>query len=142
MRHLQQIINKILHSQNPFGNGRVFCLALCFLISYSIQAQAFLKIEDSKKNFGFVKKGEVVTLEFIFENTGNQPLIISDIKVECSCTSVEYPKQPIAPGQKDKIIVKFNTTSTYDRQDRTLEIISNSKNNPQKIRFKGVVLKS
>lgn len=89
-----------------------------------------------------MKKGEVVTLEFLFENTGNQPLIISDIKVECSCTSVEYPKQPIAPGQKDKIIVKFDTKSTYDRQDRTLEIISNSKNNPQKIRFKGVVLKS
>lgn len=142
LKHLQQIINKILYSQNPFGNGRVFCLALFLLIYSRTHAQAFLKIEDNKKNFGFVKKGEVVTLEFLFENTGNQPLIISDIKVECSCTSVEYPKQPIAPGQKDKIIVKFDTKSTYDRQDRALEIISNSKNNPQKIRFKGVVLKS
>ena len=40
-----------------------------------------------------------------------------------------------------KVIVKFDTKSVYDRQDRIVEIISNAKNSNQKIRFKGVVLK-
>ncbi len=107
-------------------------------MSYS---QAELKFTDTKKSFGFVKKGELVTLEFDFVNIGNQPAIISEAKVECSCTTVEYPKQPIAPNQTAKIVVKFDTKSVYDRQDRIVEIISNAKNSSQKIRFKGVVLK-
>ena len=88
-----------------------------------------------------MKKGEVVTLEFDFTNTGNQPAVIIDTKVECSCTTIEFPKQPIAPNQTAKIVVKFDTKSVYDRQDRIIEIISNAKNSNQKIRFKGVVLK-
>ena len=107
------------------------------LISFT---QPQLKFKDLKKNFGFVKKGEVVIIEFEFINSGNQPAIITEAKVECSCTSVEFPKQPIAPGQSEKIIVRFDTKTVYDRQDRIVEIISNCKNANQKIRFKGVVL--
>lgn len=126
--------------KNPFRNGRVFCLGLFFLslISY---AQPQLKFTETKKSFGFVKKGEVITIEFEFTNTGNQPAIITEAKAECSCTVVEFPKQPIAPNQSAKVIVKFDTKTVYDRQDRIVEIISNAKNSNQKIRFKGVVLK-
>ncbi|MDF2453344.1 MAG: hypothetical protein K0S26_2848 [Bacteroidota bacterium] len=88
-----------------------------------------------------MKKGEIVTIEFDFTNAGNQPVIISEAKAECSCTTVDFPKQPIAPGQSAKIIVKFDTKSVYDRQDRIVEVLSNAKHPNQKIRFKGVVLK-
>jgi hypothetical protein len=112
-----------------------------FLISLVSYAQPQLKFSETKKNFGLVKKGELVTMEYSFTNTGNQPAIITEAKVECSCTTVEFTKQPIAPNQSDKIVVKFDTKSVYDRQDRIVEIISNAKNSNQKIRFKGVVLK-
>ncbi len=126
--------------KNPSNFRGVFCLLLFFLCQIAF-TQPQLKFKDTKQNFGFVKKGEIVTLEFDFTNSGNQPAIISHTKAECSCTTVEYPKQPIAPGQSSKIIVRFDTKSVYDRQDRIVEIISNSKNSSQKIRFKGVVLK-
>lgn len=112
-----------------------------FFISMVVYAQPQLKFKDLKKSFGFVKKGEVVTIEFDVTNSGNQPAIITEAKVECSCTTVEFPKQPIAPNQTGIIVVKFDTKSVYDRQDRIVEIISNAKNSNQKIRFKGVVLK-
>jgi hypothetical protein len=127
--------------KNPFRNGRVFCLCFFLIAGITSFAQPRLKFTDTKKSFGFVKKGEVVKLEFELTNEGNQPLIISDARVECSCTTVEFPKQPLAPAQKAKITVSFDTKSVYDRQDRTVEIISNAKNPSQKIRFKGVVLK-
>jgi hypothetical protein len=129
-----------INFKNPFSNGRVFCFTL-LLAGMMGFAQPQLKFIDSKKSFGFVKKGELVTIEFDFTNTGDQPLIISNTKVECSCTSVEFPGQPIGPNQTSKVIVKFDTKSVYDRQDRIVEIISNAKNSNQKIRFKGVVLK-
>jgi hypothetical protein len=114
---------------------------LFLILVLTIHAQAELSFKDAKKNFGMVKKGEVVKLEFDFTNTGNEPLIITDSKVECSCTTIDFPKQPIAPKQTAKVIVTFDTKSVYDRQDRVVELISNAKNSHQKIRFKGVVLK-
>lgn len=125
---------------NPSKFRRVFCLALV-LLTFILKAQPVLKFTETKKSFGFVKKGELVSLEYHFVNEGNQPLIITEAKVECSCTTVEFPKQPIAPNQSGKVIVVFDTKSVYDRQDRIVEVISNSKNSPQKIRYKGVVLK-
>ena len=119
----------------------VFSAILLFSLSSISHAQAILKFSDTKKNFGFVKQGKLVEMKFEFTNAGDQPLIITDYKVECSCTSVEFPKSPVLPKQKGIVIVKFDTKTVYDRQDRVVEVVSNAKNNKEKIRFKGVVLK-
>ena len=107
---------------NPSIFRGVFCL---FIFHQTINAQPQLKIIDSKKNFGFVKKGGLVKIEYEFTNSGNEPLLITNAIAECSCTTIEYPKQPILPNQNSKIIVSFDTKSVYDRQDRIVEIISN-----------------
>ena len=110
-------------------------------LSYQLFAQAQLKFSDTKKNFGFVKKGEQVKLTYEFTNAGNQPLFITDAKAECSCTKVTWPKEPILSGKLSSIEVLFDTSPTYDRQDRVVEVFSNGVKSPQKIRFKGVVIK-
>ena len=117
-----------------------FLLWIFFFQVTCIIAQPQLKFDDTKQNFGFVKKGEKVVLKYTFTNTGNQPLIISEAKVECSCTSVVFPKEPINPQKSGVVEVTFDTAPTYDRQDRTVQIISNDPKSPHKIRFKGVVL--
>lgn len=126
--------------KNPSSFRGVFCLCLFFasMVNY---AQPQLKFNNIKKSFGFVKKGDIVNIEFDFKNTGNQPLIITTANVECTCTTVNFPTQPIMPNECAKITVHFDTKSVYDRQDRIVEIISNAKTPQQKIRFKGVVLK-
>lgn len=126
--------------KNPSISRGVFYLYLFFISSYAY-SQANLKFKDTKKNFGFVKKGELVTVKFEFTNIGNEPLLILDSKTECSCTQIDFPKTPILPNATSFIIVLFDTKSVYDRQDRVVEISSNSNNKVQKIRFKGVVLK-
>jgi hypothetical protein len=80
-------------------------------------------------------------MEFPFENAGTQPLVISDYQVECGCTVMEKPSKPILPQEHSVLKVTFDTHNKYDRQDRTVTIISNAKNSPTIIRFKGVVLK-
>ncbi|HTA62071.1 MAG TPA: DUF1573 domain-containing protein [Bacteroidia bacterium] len=110
-------------------------------LSYQLTAQAQLKFVDAKKSFGFVKKGEQVKLTYEFTNMGNQPLFITDAKAECSCTKITWPKEPILPGKSSSIDILFDTAPTYDRQDRVVEVFSNDAKSPQKIRFKGVVVK-
>ena len=110
-------------------------------VYYQLSAQAQLKFTDAKQSFGFVKKGEQVKLAYQFTNAGNQPLFITDAKAECSCTKITWPKEPVLPGKSSSIEVLFDTSPTYDRQDRVVEVFSNDTKSPQKIRFKGVVLK-
>src|ERR1700758_5267118 len=98
--------------------------ALLVSLYYQAIAQPQLQFSDAKQNFGFVKKGEQVKLNYKFTNNGNQPLAITDVKVECSCTKVIWPKTPILPGKSEVIEVLFDTTPTYDRQDRIVEIFS------------------
>lgn len=120
---------------------RAFCLSLFVFAGLSVTAQAKIKFKSTKQSFGFVKKGEVVKVTFVFSNTGNEDLELLDAKAECSCTTVDFPKYIIKPNQTDTLTVYFDTKSVYDRQDRIVEVISNASNARQNIRFKGVVLK-
>ena len=61
-------------------------------------------------DFGEVVKGPDAIHEFVFTNTGNQPLTIIDAKPSCSCTTPEWPKEAIAPGTTGVIKVGYHTT--------------------------------
>ena len=81
---------------------------------------------ESVYNFGEIKKGEVITHEYEFKNTGNSPLIIIDAKASCGCTIPSIPDTPIAPGGIGKIRVKFNSKNKYDKQSKTIRISANT----------------
>ena len=120
---------------------KTFIILLLLLgITINAEAQAKIKFTETKKDLGKVKKGDIVSADYEYKNEGDQPLLITDAKFDCSCTSVDFPKQPIAPGQSSKLTVKFDTKSAYDRQDRKIEIISNAKNSAS-VRIKCFVVK-
>ena len=60
-------------------------------------------------DFGNVEKGPVAEHTFEFTNTGNQPLIIMDVKPSCGCTHVDWDKQPVLPGQTGHISLGLKT---------------------------------
>lgn len=103
------------------------------------QAGPKFKFESKSVKFEKVRAGEVLSFDYVFENTGVQPLIITNIKVSCGCTKPQWPKEPVKPGEKDTIHVKFNTSGKIGWQDRILEVHSNTQGSPFKLRFKGMV---
>jgi|SRR5690606_17318853 len=64
-----------------------------------------------------------------FKNTGNAPLIITDVKSTCGCTVPSKPKEPIMPGKSDKIEIKYNMNPGPIRKTITVE--SNAVNYPE-----------
>ncbi|MFH1319150.1 MAG: DUF1573 domain-containing protein [Bacteroidota bacterium] len=118
----------------------VFFLSIV-TISSSFCQPAGPKFQFEKKTIKYekVKAGEILNFNYIFENTGDQPLIINNIKVTCGCTKPEWPKEPVKPGQKGTIRIKFNTKGKIGWQDHILEVYSNENNSPTKLRFKGMV---
>jgi hypothetical protein len=131
--------------RNPLGftQGifyfRPVALLMLLFASLNNFSQAKMELSETKKNFGFVKRGEIIKNEYEITNSGNAPLLISDIEVACSCTTVDFPKQPILPGQAAKILVIFNTSTVYGRQDRVVYVNSNDPKGPHKLRYKGTV---
>lgn len=111
----------------------------------SIKAQEVengAKIVFSKEvhDYGTIKNGADGTCSFEFKNTGNAPLILSNAKGSCGCTVPTWPKEPIAPGAKSVIKVKYDTKRA-GAINKSVTITSNAVNEPTKtIRIKGTVL--
>jgi hypothetical protein len=85
-----------------------------------------LTLETSTHDFGSITQGDVVERVFKFKNTGNQPLIITNIQTSCGCTTPVWPRDPIMPGGAGEIKVGFNSAGKMNKQTKTLPIISNS----------------
>lgn len=138
-----QVINLNNIIKNP-AHGGIFCfktiVVALLLMACSIGfAQPRIKVTEPRKNFGFVKRGTLVKNEYEIINAGDQPLIITEAEVSCSCTTVDLPKQPVLPGQSATVVVSFNTTTVYGRQDRVVLINSNDPKGAVKLRYKGTV---
>jgi hypothetical protein len=103
------------------------------------QTAEFLFTGKTTVKWDKVNEGEKLEHYFVFENSGDQPLIIQEAKVACSCTKVVFPKQPIPPGHRDSIHVVFDTKDKYYHQDRVIELIANTKKS-EKLRIKVYVI--
>jgi len=98
-----------------------------------------ITFENPEYDFGTIKQGEVVEHVFTFTNTGKSPLIIENASASCGCTVPEPPTEPIAPGEKSTINVKFNSTGKMGQQYPTVTVRANTQPNLTKISLKGVV---
>jgi hypothetical protein len=89
-------------------------LLICFtLLSVTMMAQKGPKIEFKAPNntidYGKVFRGEDDGLRvFEFTNTGDAPLIVTNVRSTCGCTVPSKPKEPIMPGKTGVIEVKYN----------------------------------
>lgn len=89
-------------------------------------AQKGPKIEfeakDNTIDYGEVSKETDNGLRtFVFTNTGDEPLIIKNVKSTCGCTVPTKPTDPILPGKSDKIQVKYNMNPGPIRKTITVE---------------------
>ena len=60
-------------------------------------------------DYGQIEQGANGECEFEFKNTGKADLILTNCRSSCGCTVPSWPKDPIAPGKKAVIKVKYNT---------------------------------
>ena len=122
---------------------RNLIVTFAFLISALCSlGQATISFDKTTQHLGFVHQGDTLHFTYTFTNTGNQPLIIADTKVQCGCTSVQKPTEPVLPGKQGVIKVSFSTSSAIDRQDRTVTVTSNASDSTVVLRFKCIVLKT
>lgn len=95
--------------------------------------------DKSTHDFGNMVQGDVVEHTFKFTNTGNEPLVITNVQVSCGCTTPKgWPRDPVMPGGKGELTVSFNSAGKMGAQTKPVIIVSNAINDT-KIVFTTVV---
>ena len=97
-------------------------LGIFLFFAVAVNAQESAKVETAGGaemtfdaeviDYGTIAQNADGVRTFTFTNTGNAPLIISNAKGSCGCTVPTWPKQPINPGEKGEIKVKYATNRT------------------------------
>ncbi|MBP6040645.1 MAG: DUF1573 domain-containing protein [Flavobacterium sp.] len=91
-------------------------------ISFSQSAKIEFTAKDNTVDYGKVTKAADSGIRvFEFTNTGDAPLIITNVLSTCGCTVPTKPNAPILPGKKGKIEVKYNMASGPIRKTITVE---------------------
>ena len=126
----------------------LFLGMICMLALYTQAQTANPKVngpvitwEKNNHDFGDMNQGDKVEHTFAFTNTGNEPLIITNVQVTCGCTTPKgWPRDPIAPGGKGEITIGFNSAGKSGKQNKVVTIVSNSAGTDNQITFTGNVI--
>ncbi|HAA12817.1 MAG TPA: DUF1573 domain-containing protein [Cytophagales bacterium] len=101
---------------------------------------AAIEFKEKEFNFGDIHQGDKVEHTFTFTNTGNAPLILSNVLVTCGCTATDWPKEAIPPGKDGEIKVTFNSTGKMGMQSKPVTVLSNSSQGQVQVKLMGNVL--
>jgi len=88
--------------------------------------KAKFEFVDEVHDFGNITQGERVEYNFKFKNVGDADLVIKTAKASCGCTSPEYKKDPIKPGEEGNISVTFDSSNREGNQYKTITVTANT----------------
>ena len=101
---------------------------------------AGMVFENETIDYGTIAHNADGNRQFVFVNNGTKPLIITNTQGSCGCTVPTTPKEPIAPGAKGVIGVKY-ATDRVGAFTKTVTVTSNAEGQPTKtLTIKGTVL--
>lgn len=101
---------------------------------------AGMVFENETIDYGTIPHNADGKREFVFTNNGNKPLVIESTQGSCGCTVPTTPKDPIAPGAKGVIGVKY-ATDRVGPFTKTVTIKSNAVGQESKVvTIKGTIL--
>lgn len=103
-----------------------YILIAFVLVNAVVFAQKGPKIEfkdkDNTIDYGTTNKDDDDGLRsFVFTNTGDADLVITNVQSTCGCTIPTKPTEPIKPGKTGKIDVKYNMHTGPIRKTITVE---------------------
>jgi hypothetical protein len=98
-----------------------------------------IKWEEVVHDLGEIEQNIPVSVDFKFQNLGEIPLLISDVKASCGCTTTYFPKEPIAPGAWTKVTASYNAKK-LGAFSKTVTVTTNLEDTPKQLMIKGVVV--
>ena len=117
----------------------LFIAFFSLTLVHSQEKKPEISFEKTVIDYGTVDKGANGVRDFVFTNTGDAPLIISNVKSTCGCTIPKKPEKPILPGESDKIQVKYDTKRVGFIR-KSISVTSNASNPNVILKITGQVI--
>ena len=98
-----------------------------------------IEFDKSEHDFGEIEAKTAVETTFNYKNTGDAPLVITDIKSSCGCTvPQDWSRQPLAPGESGKFSVKFNGSGS-NKITKTITVTANTEKGSEVVKITAFV---
>jgi Protein of unknown function (DUF1573) len=103
--------------------------------------QPKISFDSMEYHFGRVAIGQSVDWTFRFKNTGEAPLVLSQVTTSCGCTTIkDWTNTPIAAGEEGFIVANLNTTNLSGQIHKTVYVLSNTLPAVNNLELKGEVV--
>jgi len=98
-----------------------------------------ISFEETEHDFGTIVNGTPVETKFKYTNTGDSPLVVSNIKSTCGCTvPSDWNKDPIAPGDSAEFTVKFNGKGN-NQVSKSITLTTNTEKGSEVVKIKAFI---
>ena len=87
-------------------------------------------------SLGQIEWKHPATVQYTITNTGDEPLVLTDVEPDCACTVAQWTQTPIAPGAKGMVNVTFDAEALGTSQ-QTAAIYTNAEPLIVYFRFNG-----
>ncbi len=100
---------------------------------------AIISFKTEVIDYGTIEQNSDGTRIFTFTNSGDAPLLITNVKTSCGCTVPSYSKAPILPGASGELEIKYNTKK-LGTFTKTVTVMSNSEGGNKVLKIKGNIV--
>ena len=91
-------------------------------------------------DFGEIQNGTPVETMFTYTNSGQSPLVVTDIKSTCGCTVPQgWSREPLAPGASSQFTVKFNGKGA-NKVSKTITLTTNTESGREQVRISAFIV--
>ena len=116
-------------------------MAMAVMAVAMMAQQPVITFDKTDHDFGKINEGDgKVTTIFTFKNEGMEPLVLSNVRASCGCTTPKWPREPIEPGKTGEITVTYNPNGRPGRFTKTVTITSNATEPTTRVTIKGEVI--
>ena len=79
-------------------------------------------------------------LRLSFTNTGDVPLVVTEVRTSCSCMSVDYKREKVMPGERGTINITLNPAKAPKGQYlRVMQIYSTATSGVKRVTVKAQI---
>lgn len=115
----------------------------CFVATLNVliaQDKPKIVFEEMSHDFGAFKEANgPQTTTFKFKNTGTVPLVLSNVRASCGCTTPKWTREPVAPNGTGEIQVSYDPKNRPGVFTKTVTVSSNAENPSVVLQISGQV---
>lgn len=110
-----------------FSCRKISFFIIAMTMAFGALAQPQARYLKNRHDFGTINEADgKVSCTFEIENVGDEPLVILGVYVSCGCTTYEFSKEPIAPGEKGSVRVTLDPTGREGTYIKSIHIYTNT----------------